>query len=102
MTLPEYYALAKYWKQSPPEHESAAMFLEAYTNWEPERPPMTEEQFREWHAKSLERRWRAGAMNPKQIYEALGGRALGRSGAGGTEPGTLKNPPGIGPFPGLH
>jgi hypothetical protein len=99
MTLPEYFALCKYWRGAPPENETLAMLAQVYTSWEPERPPMTEAEAIAAHRKSLEDRWRGGAMNVKQMFEACGGRALGLGGVGGPPGGTPANPPGIGPFP---
>ena len=100
MTLPEYFALCKYWRAAPPENETLALLAQVYTSWEPERPPMTEAEAKAAHRKSLEDRWRAGAMNAKQMFEASGGFV--GAGIRGTPQGTSENPPGIGPFPGAH
>jgi hypothetical protein len=98
MTLPEYYDLCDYWADRPPEHESLAMLLDAQTDWEPySRKAKTEEEAIAEHRRSLEQRWKAGAMNIKQMYEATGGViALDAQGAGG-KPVPMG---GIGPFPG--
>ncbi len=96
MTLPEALELFDYWQNSPPEHELLAILTRAYTNWEPVRQ-MTEEECQIEHRKSLEMRWKAGAMNPKQLFEATGG-VIRLDGAGGAPPDKL---PGIGPFPGM-
>jgi hypothetical protein len=97
MTLPQYYDLCRYWGSYPPEHESLAMLLSAYTSWEPANArPMTQEE----HRKSLEQRWKAGSMNVKQMFEAMGG-ALSLDGSPGGRL-TGANLPGIGPFPGAH
>jgi hypothetical protein len=104
MTLPEYFALCEYWREAPPEHEVLAMLASVYTTWEPERPPMTEAEAVAAHRKSLEDRWRAGAMNPAQMLAALGGRgiAVGASGVASAVTFDPKHPPGVGPFPGAH
>lgn len=95
MTLPQIYDLFDYWRDNPPEHELLAVGLKAYTTWRP--ASMRSDAA---HRASLEARWKAGAMNPKQMFEAMGGRIRldGSSGlpfAGGM-------PPGIGPFPGMQ
>lgn len=95
MTLPQAYELFDYWRNFPPEHEILAMLARVYTSWEPENArPMTPEE----HRASLEARWKAGAMNVKQIFEATGG-VISLNGQKGKIPA---NPPGIGPFPGIH
>ena len=83
MTLWQARALFEYWKGHPPEHEAAAIMLRAQTTWEPEGPPLTEEQSIAAHRKSLEQRWRAGAMNPKQLLDLMGGSAPVAFGANG-------------------
>jgi hypothetical protein len=95
MTLPQTYELFDYWGSYPPENESLAALLSAYTTWEPKNArPMTHEE----HMASLEKRWKAGAMNVKQIFEATGG-VISLDAQRGTKPPKL---PGIGPFPGAH
>ncbi len=101
MTLPQYYDLCDYWGSYPPEHESAAMFLSVFTTWEPANAqPMTEEEAQAEHRKSLEQRWKAGAMNVKELFEAQGGAMNLDGSPGGRFVGA--NLPGIGPFPGAH
>jgi hypothetical protein len=98
MTLPQYYELFDYWGNWPPEHESLAILLSVYTTWEPANAvPKTEAEAQAKHRASLEARWKAGAMNAKQMFESMGGVI-------GGQPGALlgANPPGIGPFPGAH
>jgi hypothetical protein len=98
MTLPQAYELFNYWGSYPPEHESLALLLSIYTTWEPANArPMTEAEVQAKHRASLEARWKAGAMNAKQMFESMGGVIGGK-------PGALlsANPPGIGPFPGAH
>jgi hypothetical protein len=103
MTMREYYDLCEYWADRPPEHESLAMLLDAQTDWEPKsRQVLSVED----HRASLERRWKAGAMNIKQMWEATGGvLSMNAQGSGGkpllTGPGMKPIPMGgIGPFPG--
>jgi hypothetical protein len=62
-----------YWNDFPPEHEMLAMFAQCYTTWKPGGKPMTEEESRVEHAKSLKQRWAAGAMSAKDLV-AGGGR----------------------------
>lgn len=90
MTLPQVYDLFEYWSRSPPEHEMMALLAQVYTTWRPDRAPMTEAE----HRRSLEARWKAGAMNPKQLFEAWGGQAAV------IDPSKGLVLPGIGPFPG--
>lgn len=98
MTLPQYYQLSEYWGSYPPEHESLALLLSIYTTWEPANAqPKTEAEAQAKHRASLEARWKAGAMNAKQMFESMGGVI------GGQANSLLgANPPGIGPFPGAH
>ncbi len=92
MTLPQAEEILGYWRNSPPEHEMLAMFARVYTTWEPaDAKPMTPEE----HRKSLEDRWKAGAMNPAQLFKAMGGNII-------RSPADLKKMPGIGPFPGTY
>ncbi len=89
MTLPDALEILDYWCESPPEHEMLAMFARVYTTWRGTDKPMTPEE----HRASLEARWKAGMMSPKQMLEAFGGKII-------KGPADLKNMPGIGPFPG--
>lgn len=95
MTLSQARNIVKYWDNYPPEHELLAILTRAYTAWEPARQ-LTEEEIQIEHRKSLEARWKAGAMNAKQMFEATGG-VINITGTGGVPPDKL---PGIGPFPG--
>lgn len=94
MTLPQVFDLFHYWRANPPEHETLALFARVFTTWEPPSGLPPEEE----HRRSLERRWQAGAMNAKQLFEAFGG-ALALNGAPGQKM-TGREMPGIGPFPG--
>lgn len=78
MTLPQVYRLFGYWEKNPPEHEAIAIALRVYTTWgrEASRPPTVEEQ-----RKSLEARWNAGALNPKQLLEIFGDQPIKLDGA---------------------
>jgi len=84
-------ALVQYWRSSPPEHELLALFARVYTTWDPAAAKMT-------HQETLEARWAAGAMNAKQIFEAMGGRLSTNATTGAQIVGA--DLPGIGPFPG--
>lgn len=66
--------------------------------WEGRAKPLTEAEVIAAHRKSLEQRWAAGAMNPKQLYEATGG-FISADGTAGVKP-IGGNLPGVGPFPG--
>lgn len=95
MTLPQAIALFEYWEECPPENEMLATLAQVYTTWKPStRSNMTEEQLREEHQKSLEARWKAGAMNVKQLFESMGGNFAH---APEHDPGDM---PGVGRFPG--
>jgi hypothetical protein len=99
MTLPEALDLFDYWDECPPENEMLAMLARVYTTWQPKSAKTkTAEQIQDEHRKSLEARWKGGAMNPKQMFEAMGG-ALSLNGVPGQRM-TGANMPGIGPFPG--
>lgn len=89
-----------YWKEDPPEHELLGLYARVRMGWKPNAKPVTEEEARIAHRKSLEERWAAGAMNIKQMWEATGGviSADGTAGVKSIGP----NIPGIGPFPGAH
>jgi hypothetical protein len=96
MTLPQVYELFDYWGNYPPEHETLATLCEAITTWEPRKRQVLSEAD---HRASLERRWKAGAMNIKQIWEATGGVISVIAQAAGGQPVSMG---GIGPFPGAH
>ncbi len=68
MTLPQAFQLFEYWDDHPPEHEALAIALRVYTTWGKDTKPLTREE----HQKSLEQRWAAGAMNPKEMFELFG------------------------------
>lgn len=89
--------LFEYWQDSPLENEMLAMFAKIYTTWKPQTGRVSAE---EDHRKSLEDRWKAGAMNPKQMFEAMGG-AISLNAVPGQKLAVAQMP-GIGPFPGAH
>jgi hypothetical protein len=66
----------EYWANSPPEHEMLAMFAQVYTTWTPGGKPMTEEQARVEHQKSLKQRWDAGARSAKDLVGMGGALAM--------------------------
>lgn len=76
MTLPQAFSLLRYWKRHPPACELLEIGIRTYTGWgkEPPRPPTRQEL-----QKSLEQRWNAGALNPKQLYEIFGGKPVAAS-----------------------
>lgn len=90
MTLLQANRLFAYWENHPPEHDILAMLARVYTTWG--EKPMSEAE----HRASLEARWRAGAMNVKQAFEAWGGGPMTLDGSRSGAPPKL---PGIGPFP---
>lgn len=92
LTLPQALELFRYWNDFPPAHECLRMLAIA-AGFDLGKP-MTQAD----HRKSLEQRWAAGAMNVKQMFEALGGHALGATGVVGDKI-TSREMPGIGPFP---
>lgn len=73
MPMRHAFEIIDYWRQWPPEHEMMAMFARVYTTWTPSGKPMTEEEAKVEHRKSLQRRWDQGALNVKQILEVTGG-----------------------------
>jgi hypothetical protein len=81
MTLPQAMDLFKYWDDHPPEHEAMAIALRVFTTWgkDPAKPPTPAEI-----QKSLENRWNAGAMNPKQLFELFGDKPVQMAQAGTT------------------
>jgi hypothetical protein len=99
MTLPQYLDLCNYWRRWPPEHELCAMFAYAYTTWDPDEATVDDPAERQ--RLSLERRWAAGAMNPQQMFEAMGG-VLTHNGMRdpNAKPIDPRDMPGVGPFPG--
>ncbi len=74
MRMADVRAVITFWRQVPPEAETLALLASVYTTWRPEGQELTEEQVVAAHRRSLEERWRAGAMNAKQFFEATGGR----------------------------
>jgi hypothetical protein len=76
MTVPDAFEILGYWKTSPPEHEMLAMFAQIYTTWTPGGEPMTEEEARVKHQRSLEQRWAAGAMSAKDLVGSLGAERI--------------------------
>lgn len=98
MTLPEVFRQFEYWRRFPPEHEIASMFARVFTTWRPEGEEVTSEAE---HRASLEARWKSGAaMNAKQIFEAMRGKAALTTGGASSAQWPEGKPPGIGPFPG--
>jgi hypothetical protein len=91
MTLPQAMELFDYWQDAPPEHEILAMLARVYTTWKPQSVKPKD------HQASLEERWAAGAMNAKQIFEAMGGAKAASVGADGTFRPVTGD---IDPFPG--
>lgn len=91
MTLPQAMSLFEYWEECPPENEMLALLARVYTTW---KPKVSTDDAEQRHRKSLEARWKAGAMNAKQLFEAMGGAsALSNP----NDPGDM---PGVGRFPG--
>lgn len=78
MTLPEAMEIFDYWNDFPPEHELMRIAVMVFTTWEPYTKP-TEEEVIAQHRKSLEQRWKGGAVNVKQLYEATGGQLKAHS-----------------------
>jgi hypothetical protein len=79
MRLPRLWALFRYWVQNPPSHELVAILVRCFTSW---RPP-ADGGGRGGAAadavarrRSIEARWRAGAMNPAQMLAALKGQPM--------------------------
>lgn len=99
MRFREARQVLEYWNENPPEHEMLCT-LARMQGWEPRGKPPTEAEVIAAHRKSLEQRWAAGAMNPKQLYEASGG-FISADGTAGVKP-IGGNLPGIGPFPGAQ
>lgn len=83
--------MLRQWGECPPQNETLSILAQAFTNWRPAGQRMT-------HRESLEARWEAGAMNAKQLFEAMGG-ALSLNGQHGKKL-SGRDMPGIGPFPG--
>lgn len=78
MTLPQALELFNYWDAHPPEHELLAIAVGVYTTWEP-KVELSEADVIVAHRRSLEQRWKGGAMNVKQLFEATGGQLRARS-----------------------
>ncbi|MGC8518465.1 MAG: hypothetical protein ACP5P4_08035 [Steroidobacteraceae bacterium] len=74
MRMSDALAITKFWLQSPPEGEMLALLASVYTSWRPGGQELTEEEAIAAHRRSLEERWKGGAMNAKQFFEATGGR----------------------------
>jgi hypothetical protein len=76
MTLPQAYILLNYWKESPPVHEMLALLATVFTTWKPtSTEPKTEEEVAAENLRSVQQRWASGqSMNPKQMFEAFGGK----------------------------
>ena len=72
-----------------------AMLASVYTTWKPNAEKLSPE---EAHRRSLEERWKSGAMSVKQMFESLGG-VISFDNRGGPQL-TGADLPGIGPFPG--
>lgn len=78
MTFPEALELFDYWQTSPPEHEILGMLAKVYTTWEPKPAhSVTAEEQQAAHRASLEARWKAGALNAKDLVEMGGGFLAG-------------------------
>lgn len=100
MTFRDARQVLDYWSERPPEHETAILFAQQYLGWRPAAKPLTEAEVVAAHRASLEERWKAGALNVKQMFESMGG-VISVGGAPGAQP--IGGPiPGIGPFPGAH
>jgi hypothetical protein len=99
MKISDANALTKSWVAMPPTNEVLAILARAYTTWRGVDAPTTEEERRAEHRRSLEARWNAGAMNAKQIFEALGG---GANGVSVRIDGSAQADAGITDFPGQH
>jgi hypothetical protein len=73
MTFPRAMELFRYWEKHPPIHECAGIALRIWTTFgkgEAKAPTIQEIQ------KSLEERWNAGAMSPKQMFELFGNKPV--------------------------
>jgi len=94
MTFRQARGFLEYWKHHPPEHESISVLVQAYTNWRPQGP-MTEAEVIAQHRRSLEERWKAGALDPKQMLEIMGGKIVADS----SHPLASVQSTGVGPWP---
>lgn len=85
MTFPQVYRLFRYWRTNPPVHELLAIGIRVFTTWQPaeEKPDPPDVA----HRKSLEKRWAAGYMNIKQMFEG------GASGFVAAAPGSAPSIP---------
>jgi len=74
MTLKDALRQLRYWERFPPVHELLHLLTRAYTDWRPagERP-RTQEEADAAHRRSLEKRWKHGALNVRQLLEMTGG-----------------------------
>jgi hypothetical protein len=90
MAFADARAILQYWAEAPPENEGLAILAQAFTSWKPARHQTTTT---EDHQRSLEERWADGAMNPKQIFEALGGKQGQTVGLSITPDGTFRIEP---------
>ena len=70
MSFPHAIDILDYWQQHPPENEVISLMAQVYTTWRPDADPANVDP-----EASAKRQWAAGAMNPKQLFEALGGNA---------------------------
>lgn len=92
-------AVLKYWRDCPPLHETLAVLAQAYTTWKPDSSrPKTEAEAQAMHRADLDRRWKGGAMDARQMWQAMGN--LRADGTGSGQGMTGADMPGIGPFPG--
>lgn len=79
--MPEVLELFEYWDSYPPEHELLRIAIDVYTTWEPKKNLSEAEVIAE-HRRSLQQRWKAGAMNVEQLFHATGGgRMVARGGS---------------------
>lgn len=74
MRMSDARAITELWREAPPESEMLALLAAVYTTWRPGGKELTEEEAIAAHRRSLEERWKSGAMNAKQFFEATGGR----------------------------
>lgn len=63
-------ALVEFWQECPPQDEVLAILAQAFTTWRPPQAPGE-------HERSLEARWKSGAMNAAQLLAAMGGAKAG-------------------------
>jgi len=94
MTFRQARGFFDYWKNFPPENESICVLVQAYTTWRPQGP-MTEEEAVAQHRKSLEDRWKAGALDPRQMLAVMGEKLTNNR----SHPLANLESTGIGPWP---